>query len=303
MNPRIEILPSDKINQYSWDQCVQKNSNGLIYTTSVYLNQLSEQWNGLVINDYETIMPLPWKKKTGVRYCYTPPFIQQLGITGDMTKETAKQIIATINAFVSYGDFQFNFSNSPLQQIIPVIPRTNLIIDLSNTYEIIRARYAHDTTENIRKAENKSLLYEKEYRTDGLILYQELYGKKMPHIKKEDYTRFKHLCNKLLAENQCFTRTVTHNHEVLSTAILLKDNKRIYNIMNATTQNGRQKEANYFLFDQLVREFAGSRVLLDFEGSDLPGVRNFYEKFGAAPQPYFYYHLNQLPWPLRLLKR
>ena len=85
MNPRIEILPSDKINQYAWDQCVRNNSNGLIYTTSVYLNQLSEQWNGLVLNDYETIMPLPWKKKAGIRYCYTPPFIQQLGITGGLT--------------------------------------------------------------------------------------------------------------------------------------------------------------------------------------------------------------------------
>ena len=303
MNPRIEILPSDKINQYAWDQCVRNNSNGLIYTTSVYLNQLSEQWNGLVLNDYETIMPLPWKKKAGIRYCYTPPFIQQLGITGGLTMETVKNIFAAITSFVSYGDFQLNFSNSPLRQIIPATPRTNLIIDLSSSYEVIRAGYSKDATENIRKAENKSLLYEKEYRTDGVILYRELYGNRMPHVKKEDYARFEQLCNQLFAEKQCFTRTVTHQHEVLSTAILLTDNKRIYNIMNATTQNGRQKEANYFLFDQLVREFAGSRLLLDFEGSDLSGVRNFYEKFGAVSQPYFFYHLNQLPWPLRFLTR
>ncbi len=125
----------------------------------------------------------------------------------------------------------------------------------------------------------------------------------MPQVHQKSYTRFASLCETLYKQGQCITRTVTDKQEVLSTAVLLKDEKRIYNIMNATTARGRLKEANYFLFDQLIHEFSGTPILLDFEGSDLPGVRNFYEKFGAISQPYFYYHLNRLPWPLRFLKR
>ncbi len=74
-------------------------------------------------------------------------------------------------------------------------------------------------------------------------------------------------------------------------------------MMNTTTQKGRDEEANHFLLDKVIKEFAGQPLLFDFEGSDLPGVREFYEKFGAINQPYFHYHYNGLSWPLRLLKR
>jgi hypothetical protein len=43
-------------------------------------------------------------------------------------------------------------------------------------------------------------------------------------------------------------------------------------------------------------------MILDFEGSDHPGIAHFYENFGSINQPYFFYRHNRLPWPLRLLK-
>jgi hypothetical protein len=303
MKPRLNILPSHHINEQLWNNSINKNFNGLIYSTTSYLNTLSENWHGLIVNDYETVMPLPWKKKAGIRYCYTPPFIQQLGITGNTEDSILEEIVPAIGSFVSYGDFQFNFSNAAIQDIIPVSSRTNLLINLSQDYSIIRLSYKQDTIENIRKAENQGLMYEKEYRTDAITLYQELYQKRMPQVQQKEYSRFSGLCETLYKQGQCITRTVTDTQEVLSTAVLLKDEKRIYNIMNATSAKGRLKEANYFLFDQLIHEFAGTPILLDFEGSDLPGVRNFYEKFGAFRQPYFHYHFNRLPWPLQFLKR
>ena len=53
----------------------------------------------------------------------------------------------------------------------------------------------------------------------------------------------------------------------------------------------------------MIKEFAGKPLLFDFEGSDIQGVKSFYEKFGAVNQPYFHYHHNQLPGILKLLKK
>ena len=62
-----------------WDACVCNSNNGLIYATSVYLNFMSDDWNGIVVNNYDCVMPIPWRKKFGIRYCYDVPFVQQLG--------------------------------------------------------------------------------------------------------------------------------------------------------------------------------------------------------------------------------
>jgi hypothetical protein len=83
----------------------------------------------------------------------------------------------------------------------------------------------------------------------------------------------------------------------------LKDEKRIYNIASSTLPKGRTLEANHYLFDRLIHEFAGQNLILDFEGSDLPGVARFYEKFGSANQPYFFWKSNRLPAVLRWWKR
>ena len=73
--------------------------------------------------------------------------------------------------------------------------------------------------------------------------------------------------------------------------------------MNTTTLKGRKTEANYFLIAQVLREWAGNDLLFDFEGSEIPGVALFYEKFGAQLQPYFHWHHNQLPPLLKWIKR
>jgi hypothetical protein len=54
---------------------------------------------------------------------------------------------------------------------------------------------------------------------------------------------------------------------------------------------------------EILKEFSGRNLLFDFEGSDLPGVKEFYECFGPIDQPYFHYHFNDLPFPLNLVKK
>ncbi len=85
-------------------------------------------------------------------------------------------------------------------------------------------------------------------------------------------------------------------------SILLFDNKRIYNILNLLTEEGRKAQSNYLLYGSILATYCERDLLFDFEGSDLPGVRAFYAKMQPVNQPYTQCRLNQLPWPLRLFK-
>ncbi len=304
MKHRIKILASTRINKSKWDHCVASNTNGLIYSSTEYLNAMSQNWHGVVIDDYAAVMALPWKRKFRIRYGYTPPFIQQLGLVGKASNEEFTRILHLFYKFFPLADVNFNFLNTNIQQLLPVIPRNNFVIDLSMGYDLIKSHYKHNLKENIRKAAHESFIYAEGNVQEGIHMYHSHYHERMKkHIKEKDYKHFSQLCESLYKKEQCFARTAMYKDEILAIGVFLKDNKRIYNIMNTTTQKGRDKEANHFLLNQVLHEFAGQPFLFDFEGSELLGVREFYENFGPINQSYFHYHYNGYSWPVKLLKK
>lgn len=302
MNGQLQILPAADIDPFKWDACISRHSNGLIYSRHEYLQHCCPGWYGMIAGDYEGVMALPLKKKFGIRYLCQPPFVQQLGWIGN---EVPADLVSTLLAFVSYGDVLFNFANTSAATQAAAHEKTNLVIDLAQGYDAISASYKKDLVLNLAKAKRSHLRVDPaDNISETIQLYQRLYADRTPHVKENDYRAFISLCNILAAKGNCFVRRVTDGSGSLAAAgLFLKDEKRVYNLMNSTTSEGRKLEANPFLIDAVIREFAGQPLLFDFEGSDLPGVKSFYEKFGAENQPYYHWHFNRLPAPLRWLKR
>lgn len=301
MTPAAYILPSSKIDADKWNNCILSSDYGMIYASTGYLDAMADQWHGIVIDDYRAVMAVPWRIRFGIRYAYMPAFIQQLGLTGAYTAGDMNAVIRTLPDFVSLADIHFNYRNTEITGHPGVTAKTNFIIELSDGYEKIYSRYRKDLKENIRKV--SGLHYSGNSVEPAVALYRRQYQGRIREVSAEDYYRFTQLCHQFKEQGGCMVRSVQDDRgEVLATAILLKDSRRIYNIMNAITREGRQRDANDFLLDRVIHEFAGQSLVFDFEGSELPGVKAFYEKFGATDQPYFYYHYNGLPWFLRWLK-
>jgi tRNA A22 N-methylase len=104
--------------------------------------------------------------------------------------------------------------------------------------------------------------------------------------------------------NKFWIRSIANTqNEVLSTVILLKDNKRYYNIINVTNEEAEKRSTIIYCTIPCLKELVNQEMLFDFEGSDLQGVQKFYEKFGAINQPYFHWHYNLLPKPIKWLKK
>jgi hypothetical protein len=89
---------------------------------------------------------------------------------------------------------------------------------------------------------------------------------------------------------------------LLNSSIFFRDESRIYNIMSVSLSAGREKRAHFFLLDQLIMEFATKDIWLDMEGSEVPGIAEFYRKFGTINQPYPFLKYNHLPFLIRFLK-
>ena len=55
----------------------------MVYAFSYYLNSMAKNWDALVLNDYDAVMPLTWNKKYGFYYLYQPFMSASLGVFGN----------------------------------------------------------------------------------------------------------------------------------------------------------------------------------------------------------------------------
>lgn len=298
-----KILHSSEIDTTKWDACVTNNNNGLIYAYSYFLNAMATNWFGLVVNNYQLIFPIPYKKKYGIAYGYMPAFTQQLGFIGNLQLITS-DVVSTIQTFVKYASPHINFSNQNFALQNQCKVRNNFIIDLKNDFSTLQKKYKKTIAYSLSKANKQHLQYIEESNiTVAVDLYQQYNQTKMLHVTANDYKNLKRLLKFLQAEHKVVIRKVINEkNELLSIVLLVKDNKRYYNIINATTLSGRKAEANYFLYNNLLQELCKQPMIFDFEGSDLKGVQSFYEKFGAINEPYFHWHYNKLPKVISWLK-
>lgn len=296
----IQILPSHKIDRQKWDECIKNSDSALIYATSSYLDCMADDWEGFIADDYNLVMPVPWRKKFGIKYCYSVPFLQQLGVFGKYLKqEMVEDFFQVFQQNYKYGDYAFNFSN----QIKNVKQSNNYILLLSSKYEILKHFYLSHTEKNLSKANHFPLQYEEGNIDETISAYKELYAQRVKHVTENDYINFSELCKLKQQESNVVVRRVINNTETLATVLIIKDERRLYNLMMTATSSARQQSAGAFLYDALIKEFSHTGMMLDFEGSDIPGVEFFYKGFGAVNQPYSKIHINNLPFPLRLLKR
>ncbi|MBX2932323.1 MAG: hypothetical protein KF781_10295 [Chitinophagaceae bacterium] len=304
MKSSIVILPLEKIDYNKWNACVAANSNGLIYAYSYYLNAMSNKWFGVIINDYETIFPIPVKQKFSIQYAYTPAFTQQLGFIGN-TKNITNEVIKAIQNFIKYGSFNINFFTTDIAEKLAAKPLNNFIIHLNNSFASIQKKYKKTMAYSLSKANKQHFSYlESNNIKEALLLYKAYNKNNLLHVTATDYTNFHKLLLQLQSqENIIIRKVVNKENELMSIALLMKDNKRYYNILNTTTEAGRKTEANYFLYNKILQELSNQKMIFDFEGSDLLGVKKFYEKFGAINQPYFLWHYNVLPKPIKWLKK
>ena len=151
---KIYYLHHKDIDKKKWDACRDKAANSLIYPYSFYLDAMSENWDALVADDYEKVMPLAWKKKYSIFYLYQPRFTASLGVFGDnISAQTVKLFLENIPRKFKYWDFYLNKRNLFSIPEFPMYERYNYILPLTENYETIRKRYATSHQRNIKRSE------------------------------------------------------------------------------------------------------------------------------------------------------
>ncbi len=303
----IRYLRHQEIDRAKWDRCINSAANGLIYARSFYLNHMARHWDALVLElpdvDYTAVMPLTWNRKFGIRYLYQPFLTAQMGIFGkDLTTKMISDFIRAIPSSFRLIEIPLNHQN--IDGIPPgsAIQRSNYVLDLEKPYEKLFENFSENTRRNIRKAAQSGCKVKKDFDAEkviGLALAQmKIHGKR----PAENAERFRKLYRELKGMGIATTYGIAQDDKLLASCIFFFSHNRAYYILVGNHPESRATGASHALIDAFIKDHAGQRMVLDFEGSDIPGLASFYQGFGALNQPYPFLRVNRLPFFLKWMK-
>lgn len=304
MNSSIQYLRQNEIDKSKWDDCITNASNGLIYSYSFYLDIVAKNWDGLVLNDYEAVMPLTWNQKYGIRYLYQPFLAAQMGVSGkNINWEMVSAFIEAIPSSFKFAEIPLNSKNGPVYPASIATDRINHILELNKPYEAIRAAYQENTRRNIRKAEQSACFADKNFAVEKIIELAAAQMKGRGEEEKENMDRFRKLFQYLHPRNMARTYgTFSEDNKLLASAVFFFSHNRAYYILVGNHPDSKPTGASHALINAVIKEHAGKKMTLDFEGSDIPNLAQFYKGFGAVEEKYPAIRINRLPFFLKWLK-
>ncbi len=286
----IRHLRNHEIDRTLWDGCITHALNQRIYGYSWYLDLVCDDWNALVLGDYRAVFPLPFRRKAGLRYVYTPYFVQQLGLFC-----TSQEQFQLVDDFIDFIRKKYILADIYLQYEIfpakyPVVARDNFELPLDAVYPELASRYSDNLKRNLRNALKHNLRVLPHADPGAIIrMFRQGRGAGIDHWQEVDYQRFRRLFHEL--EHRGHARAwgaYTPVNQMIAGAVFFFDQKHMILIFSGVTAEGKDQSAIPLIMDTLIREMAGSTLVLDFEGSMDPGLARFYASFGASLQHYWF---------------
>ncbi len=292
ITPKIRFLKRNLIDDTKWNLAIQQAVNSLPYAYTWYLDALCSRWVGVVVGDYEYIMPLPVGRKWGLLYVYQPLFCQQLGVFYKSRNESmiGKMLSTALSKFV-FVNLNANYDNRLKTSFKGTSKKKNLVLALTAKHSTIQKQYTENTLRNIKKGQKAGLKFEEGNKKD-FEGFADLYIKntarkdktfKAQHIKalkRLVHQSVIHDCGKLFLAR-------TAEGDICAGVIVIENNDRIIHLVPSSDEYARQNGGMHFLIDAVLAHYADSGKTYDFEGSSVESIARFYEGFGATNEPFY----------------
>ena len=302
----IRYLENKAIDKPKWDALIAECGN--IYAYSWYLDITHPGWDALVEDNYQAVMPLTGGKKFGVNYLFQPFFVQQLGVFSKtpMTEGKLKGFLNAIPEKYRFCELRFNESNTLDSDIEEFDYHRNILLDLNQDIQSLRANYHQNTKRNLAKAETHNLhLLETVQPQQVVDLFRDNRGALLEKWGDAEYRVLLRLVEEAEKHDAAFVWGVTDQEggDPLCAAIFMKTNDRITFLFSGLDEEGKQCQAMTYLIDQVIQRYANQPITFDFEGSDNDNLARFYLGFGGCEVRYPGYTFNRMsPMGKALLK-
>jgi hypothetical protein len=258
----------------------------------------------LVLDDYKAVMPIPWKKKYGIKYVYPPFWLLELGVFSlDESQD--------INSFleVLYGEFKFielrlNTKNTFLKSRF-LIHKQFQYLDLKIGFESILKGYNRNRKREIVKANKHHLIENWNDNPEKLItIFKANIAERVKGVSEKDYTNLLNLMEVSIQKRVGELLTIYDtNDKLLAAAFFLKHKDKVTQLVCASDVSNRKNGVHTFFNDRAIFKYQSNFSTYNFGGSSMKNIANYYTSFGANTEEYQQIKYNNLPFLLRFFKK
>ena len=303
----ISYIKHNEIDKKSWDDCIRQSFNGNVYVCSWYLDLVHEDWDALVEDDYQRVMPLTLKTKLGITYYYQPFFTQQFGVfsISILNPDIIENFISKIPSHIKLIDVNFNSFNKITNKDLQVITNANYLLDLINDYPKLASKYSNNIKRNLKKSLKSNLAFMKGVRPEDLIsLFRSNRGADITKWTDVNYVVLQRIMYSAIHKGMGNVYGVyTEHNELCASAFFLKNNNRLIFLFSGTNEVARNNGAMTFLIDTVIRKNSPGSRILDFEGSNNQNLARFYKGFGAKRTTYSRLKINRLDIVFKIMHK
>ncbi len=299
----IVYLKRKDINIEKYDACIENAKQSRMYAFSWYLDIVAENWDALVLNDYEAVMPLPWKRKYFIKYVYPPFWLLQLGvfsIVENIDEDAFLQVV--------FNKFKFVELRMNTQNIFKAFSKNRIskqmqFLPLEEEYNGIFSNYRKDRKKDLQKAIKLGLTEKWHDSPKELItLYKKNIGKRVKKIKEKEYETLTNLIHKCIEKDLGEILSIYNHQYLVGSAFFLKHQKTITILVSSTDLENRKNGVNTYLIDRAIYKYQKEYDIFNFGGSSISSIASYFNSFGAKTEVYDLLKYNNLPFLLYLFK-
>ena len=281
----IRFVKRNQIDDKKYNICIANSLQSRIYAYAWYLDVVADNWSALILDDYDAAMPLPIYSKLGIKYISQPFFTQQLGVFSkeELSDKIHLEFLKNIPKKFLKIALQFNSENKFLKENI--VSKNNYILLLDKEYNMLYKNYSKGRKHAVQQGLKNDLLIEEISFSELLELSKKHYSFK--EISENEYSKLSKLVEVLKEKNKAKIIGVKVDDRLIGGAVFLMDAKRIVYLFSAVSKDGKEKQAASLLLNSMIEKYANTTRILDFEGSQIPGVASFFKSFGAQKETYF----------------
>lgn len=284
--PNVRRLARRDIDEQAWNAAVMDSPYGLTW----WLDAVTEgHWYGLVLGDYRLVLPValsPAPLRRVLRLVNGAAFTQHAGPFGQGTpQELALLLDAIPRAWTirKLALYQTELTVLPRRKL-SLTERSNHELNLNLPYRAIAKGYRADLRRKLRDHPPASLTG---WDVSGFMAFYRQHTGSRFGMGQAEYAAQERL---LLASTGHGEGQLYRLDDALGAPIaglfIARRGQRLVNLMASSSKAGFREHGMARLLDGVIRDNAGQETLLDFEGSDLPGVATFFRGFGAVRVPY-----------------
>jgi hypothetical protein len=300
----IKYIRSQDLDIVKYNDCIENSIQSRIYAFSWYLDIVADNWGVLVQDDYKAVMPIPWKKKYGIKYVYPPFWLLELGVFSLDENQDINSFLEVLYCDFKFIELRLNTKNKFLKSDF-LINKQFQYLDLKIGYESILKGYNRNRKREIIKANKHHLIENWNDNPEKLItIFKANIAERVKGVSDKDYNTLLNIMQLSIQKRVGELLTIYDtNDKLLAAAFFLKHKNKVTQLVCASDVSNRKNGVHAFFNDRAIFKYQPHFSVYNFGGSSMKNIANYYTSFGATTEEYQQIKYNNLPFLLGLFKK